>query len=210
MINFKEEIKKINDKASSPHNVHDHLKPLSVEERRVLADNDRLPYAVAMMNLVGDLNTSSILRTAHLCGAKEVFVFGRRMIDCRATVGTQNYLNIHKLGGLNQDNLTIDHALFLKTLKSGDYYPVFVEQGGEFVDEMNWANIVVPTCYGKPCFVFGNEGHGIEEALIERCKSEFTRCYIVSIKQKGVIRSYNVGAAAAIVLHTFCSQAGFW
>jgi len=51
----------------------------------------------------------------------------------------------------------------------------------------------------EPCFVFGNEGGGIPEYLIEDLPQ-------FHIPQRGVIRSLNVSSAAAMVMHEFTRE----
>ena len=45
-------------------NVIDEYQHLNEEELRAIADTRRLPYAVALANITGDLNTGTIIRSA--------------------------------------------------------------------------------------------------------------------------------------------------
>jgi tRNA G18 (ribose-2'-O)-methylase SpoU len=47
----------------------------------------------------------------------------------------------------------------------------------------------------KPCLVFGSESKGIPQEIVNDSRAE-----VVAIPQVGVIRSYNVSAAAAIAM----------
>ena len=65
---------------TTPFNVLTDLQHLSVEELRALAQSKHLPYAVALANITGDLNTGVIIRTACVLGAERVFMFGKKKI----------------------------------------------------------------------------------------------------------------------------------
>lgn len=200
---FKDEIAKDMNLSSSPHNVHDHLKCLSISDRKDIADSDRLPFAVGMINILGDLNTCSIIRSAHIFGASEVFVFGRNKIDHRATVGAEHYTNIVRVPCQNKETLEIDPREIETTL--GDkYFPVFIEQGGTFVSDLSDSDCAdLFLSMRNPCFIFGNETRGIPENILTY---PFKNAMKLSINQRGVIRSLNVGVAAGVVLHDITSK----
>lgn len=177
-------------------NVHDHLKGRSITSLRDYQANDSLPFGVCAVNLLGDLNVGIILRTAALTGARKVFVFGRKNYDKRSTVGAEKYLDIEFVDGM-LDDTTVDPSAFHLALFESGYYPVFVEQGGVPLDEYDW----FPAHENfMPCLVFGNEGLGIPETLMD------PGCEIVSIPQRGVIRSFNVSSAASIVMHNLSQK----
>jgi tRNA G18 (ribose-2'-O)-methylase SpoU len=180
-------------------NVHDRYKDRSIEELKAIQDNASLPFAVCILNLTGDLNVGMIVRTACTMGAQHVILYGRRKYDKRSTVGAQNYTTISRIHGLMSDGVTLDVTPFHKMMAMHDYTPIFVEQGGTPIDTIDWDGFV-PT-EGTPCLVFGNESEGIPPAMME---GEL----VVSIHQRGVLRSLNVSAAAAIAIHSLASHLG--
>ena len=97
------------------YNVHDHLKAYDVPTLKDITEQDRLPFAVCIINLVGDLNTGIIIRTANLMGAEKVFVFGRRRYDRRSTVGSHNYVDVVQVGGFDNDGY-VDPVKFHKLM----------------------------------------------------------------------------------------------
>jgi tRNA G18 (ribose-2'-O)-methylase SpoU len=187
----------INNSASNL-NVHDHLKDKTVDDLKALHEQDRLNYAICALNVTGDLNVSMMMRTASLLGVKDFYIFGRRIYDKRGTVGAQNYMNVHRIAGLKEDGVTIDAEKFAEFITSTGYYPVFIEQGGTDITEASiGGQWLVP-----PVFIFGNEGMGIPQEVIDATP---TPREIISIPQRGVLRSFNVAAAASIVMWEFAS-----
>ncbi len=165
-------------------NINDIFKGGSLEDIKEIQRELSLPYAVAVLNLNGDLNTGIIIRTAVIMGAKEVFIFGKRKYDKRSTVGGHNYITINRIFALSE-NGDIDYNIVITELQRYGYTPVFVEQGGT-----NFRSFIWPE---NPCIIFGNESVGIPQELINKYDT-------VSINQRGVLRSLNVSTAAGIVM----------
>ena len=161
--NFKEEIAK--DMAQSGFNVHDNLKNLSVPELRKICDSDRLPFAMCLLNVTGDMNCGSLIRTACLFGAEKVSVVGRRKFDRRGLVGSNNYI-------------------------------LAIRNGNSIVG------------YRKPMLVLGNENRGIPSNILNTYK-EYNDSFVVSIPQKGVLRSMNVSCAGSIVCWDLINSMGW-
>jgi tRNA G18 (ribose-2'-O)-methylase SpoU len=165
-------------------NVRDDLKSLSVEE--IQATRSHKNFAVATFNLKGDLNLGSIMRTAEITGAKDFFILGHRQWDRRSAVGVQNYLNVEK-----HEECTDALTSCLMLNKRG-YAAITIEQGGQSMNKIFYILKTDPW-YGKfpPCFIFGPEDTGFGPDWPAH----------ISLEQMGVSRSYNVSAAAAIILY---------
>ena len=174
----------INETASRHYNVADEYKDNTVEENRAICNKQSLPFSIAVMSVAGDLNIGMMMRTASLLGASDFFIFGRRKYDKRSTVGAQNYINVHRY--------PMDVKSLHDVCQDTGYQPVFIEQGGLTLPltEGEWNRM--PT---KPMFVFGSESDGIPEDIIYT----FPYAPIISIPQRGVLRSYNVSSAMSIV-----------
>jgi len=186
-------------------NVHDELKGLTLEQLQEVQSKESFPFAVCVLNLTGDLNTGMIARTACIHGAEEFIIFGRRKYDKRSTVGAQNYMKVTRIEGFKQwskFNLCADK--FNKAMDDLGYYPVAVEQDGARLDLLNageWTEILAHQApYKKPCLVFGNENQGIPEDILNEC------IYTLSLPQRGVLRSMNVSAAAAIAIYQVSNE----
>jgi tRNA G18 (ribose-2'-O)-methylase SpoU len=191
---------------SNGFNVHDNLKDKTVEELKVISQQDRLPFAVCCLNLEYDLNIANVVRSAHLCGAEKVFIIGNNKFDRRGCVGSQNYTNIEvvKLDGID---LTLNFEKFLVgKLLSENYLPIVIDKTENsytienFEEKYKKIHQNLKDCGSvlinpKPCFIFGNENLGVPEFLRKFPYWSF------HIPQLGVIRSFNVSSAAAIVMY---------
>lgn len=167
-------------------NVADEYKHLSLDELKTLARSRQLPFAVALANITGDLNTGVIIRTACVMGAKKVFTFGRKKYDRRSTVGAHHYVDVSHHDATTETDLFDWDAMF-HTIRVNGYTPVLIEQGGAPLHTLN------PTLYHPMCLVFGAEDTGIPREI---CAKEI--CY--SIPQPGILRSLNVSTAAGIAM----------
>ena len=176
-------------------NVQDCYKHLSFDDIRAANMEDRLPFAVCTINLNGNLNIGMIIRTASLMGAERVIVFGKRKYDRRSCVGSHNYLPVDRVLGFEDervddfDPLDISPSLLYSTLDELGYVPIFVEQGGTNIKDFD-----VLKLDKKPCLVLGCESTGIPKQLLVDAK------HVVSIPQRGVMRSLNVSSAASIAM----------
>ena len=197
MINYKEEIKK--DVLNS-HNVRDEYKNSPVGIRKIIQTSESKPFAVGLLNVTGELNIGTIIRTAALFGAENIFVFGRKEIDNRSHVGAINYVNIQFIKCLN-DDLSFDIEKIRQIIFKYDYIPTFIETTGSSLTEKHWDK----NQEWKPCLIFGNEGKGIPETVIKA----FHFNDIISIPQLGVMRSHNVSVAAGIVMWEMSKQKGW-
>lgn len=205
MTNFKDMITESNN----CFNVSDEFKHLSFEEIQKHVSENELNFSIACLSITGDLNIGVIIRSAHLLGTNNVHIFGRRRYDKRSTVGTQNYTSILRHGGLN-DDLTIDKNLFVSKMNEYNLVPIFVETNGETLGKFSW-NDKVSTIFSKnkkPCLIFGNEGMGIDNSILETEK-EFSGSFCVQIPQLGCIRSFNVSSAASIIMWDLLQNCDF-
>jgi tRNA G18 (ribose-2'-O)-methylase SpoU len=176
-------------------NVRDDLKMESLETLRKIQDESVLPFAVCAINVTGDLNLGIMMRTACLMGAERFIIFGKHGYDRRTTVGAHNYMDIVKAGSINRGgSLEVEYKEFEPTLVKYGYHPIFLETGGVDLNEYDFVNK-----YTKPCLIFGNEGLGIPAWLMVNHP-------VVSVPQVGVLRSYNVSAAASIAMYECAMQ----
>jgi tRNA G18 (ribose-2'-O)-methylase SpoU len=195
-VNFKEEIAK--DVLNS-HNVKDEYKQLQVETRKRIQSHDERPFAVGLLNVTGELNVGTIIRTAALFGAERIFIFGRKEIDNRSHVGAINYVNIEFVKCMDE-NLNIDLKILKTVMVRNNYWPIFIEQGGTDISKCDF-ELPEP---GKPCLIFGNEGRGMPEEIWH-----MAFCSIISIPQVGVMRSHNVSVAAGIAMWEMSKKRGW-
>lgn len=200
------------DRFKAERNLNQHMKLHTVEKVRKYADSCKLGYAVAVLSLNGKMNVGSIIRTAHLMGADDCIVFGRKKFNTTTGTGVVNYQKITKVYGFTKDetdhstnNKTLCPNRFYQHMVLNNYVPVFIEQtqNSIFDDQIVWSVMErkIKENY-QFCFVFGNESEGIPSDLLEtglQIPGAFTIC----IRQLGVMNSLNVAAAAAIILSNY-------
>jgi tRNA G18 (ribose-2'-O)-methylase SpoU len=169
------------------YNVHTCFQSKSKEELKKISSSLALPVHLMLFNLDGNMNIAMSIRTAAVMGCSDVWVVGKRRYDARPEVGSQHYVNVHKVSSISptffQDN---------------NLQPILVEQGGTAIEEMNFKPYLNKTV----CFIVGSESHGIPKEFIKELKDVPT----VSISQYGLIRSLNVSIAASIVLYEYLRQ----
>jgi tRNA G18 (ribose-2'-O)-methylase SpoU len=192
---------------NSPFNVHDNLKHLPLDEIKDIANSYILPYVVMAINVTGDMNIGTIIRNSHIFSAEKIIIYGRKY-DRRGTVGSENYINVERVNAMDIMSMTYDEKEFVEYMHINKYVPIFIETGGEILGSFSWKERMKPIYDAgyKPCFVFGNEGSGIPENLLN---IKFDNSFIVGIKQRGVIRSLNVSVSNGIIEHDFISNMGW-
>ena len=153
----------------------------------IIADLDasRHPLHVAIQNWEHDFNIGSMVRTANAFNAAAVHIVGRRRWNRRGAMVTDRYLHVHHHP---------DEAALVAWLD---------ERGIPLVGVDNLPGSVPLETVRLPrevCLVFGSEGPGLTDAMVERCEQ------LVAITQYGSTRSINAGAAAAITLYHWALQ----
>lgn len=153
----------------------------------IVADLDtrRHDFHVAIENLAHDFNIGSIIRTANAFGAKAIHIVGRKRWNRRGAMVTDRYQHV-VYHPYPQDLRAWADAEGLVILG--------VENGAN-------AQPIETTALPSSCvLLFGQEGSGLSQDAIAVCDQ------IVAITQFGSTRSINVGAAAAIAMHTWVTQ----
>ncbi len=192
------------DQTATFLNIRDSLKDHTVGELKEIAQQDRLPFAFATLSVTGDLNVGAMLRTAHLLGAREGYVIGRRKLDRRSMVGIQNYFTIHRLEGRNPDMMSINPDRVREIFTEYNLMPIVMEDGGTPLSEVNWQEIFTNPP-GLPTITMGNESRGIDSNTLKTLK-EIPGFQQISIPMRGVMRSFNVGHALAMVMYDMVAR----
>ena len=174
-------------------NVKDDLKDKNFSEIQSIARTDSLPFAVCALNVTGDMNIGMMIRTASLMGAERFIIYGHIRYDGRTTVGAHNWLDIVKIDARIPDSIELNYDNFFPTMEKYDYNPIFFDTGGISIKNVDMSSI----CH-RPCLIFGNEGVGIPPILYQNRT-------VITIPQRGVLRSLNVSSAASIGMYHFSS-----
>jgi tRNA G18 (ribose-2'-O)-methylase SpoU len=142
-----------------------------------------------------------MIRSACLLGAENFYIFGRKKFDARSTVGAENYINIKQI--VFDDPIHADEELlvYLQKLYIHHHEIVICEHGGDQLGTFTWNDIIYPHKNHTPLFLFGSESHGVPQIISN--ERTFAK---VSIGQRGVLRSFNVSAAMAIVCWDYIKE----
>jgi tRNA G18 (ribose-2'-O)-methylase SpoU len=203
MVNYK---KIIADTNSKHYNVGDLYKDHTLEQNRAICQVDRLPFSVGCINVTGELNVGMMIRSACLLGVENFYIFGRKKFDARSTVGAENYINIVQYS--YDDPMTADEHILAELRELNKTHSVILCEHGGY---MLGGNDYKMAYEGRPSplFIFGSESHGIPKLITDQEASdgypeyEFER---ISIPQRGVLRSFNVSAAMAIICWDYIKE----
>lgn len=168
-------------------NVIEQLKHLSVPEIKHYCSSNTITASVAMINIGGDFNLSTMVRNANFFGFRSVHYVGKKKWDKRGSVGTHNYTPMynHK-----------DEESFL--LQCSARTIIAVENNiPEYADktvnlfEYDFQNSI------DPIFIFGEENKGLSSFILDRAN------VILTIPNYGSVRSLNVGTTSGIVMGVY-------
>jgi tRNA G18 (ribose-2'-O)-methylase SpoU len=194
-VNYKKIIAETNSKM---FNVRDEYKDNTLEQNQTICKLDRRPFSVGVINVTGCLNVGMMVRSASLLGAENFYIFGRRKFDSRSTVGAENYINIVQY--VFDDPIHADMQIAQKLLdvkKMMEHTIVLCDTGGvELSGGTTWKFYKDQ----NPLFIFGSESNGIPTAVKDQFKN------MVSIPQRGVMRSFNVSAAFSIIIWDYLKE----
>jgi tRNA G18 (ribose-2'-O)-methylase SpoU len=169
------------------YNVHTCFQNKNETELKTISTSLALPVHLMLFNLDGNMNIAMSIRTAAVLGCSDVWIVGKRRYDARPEVGSQHYVNVHKVSSIRST-----------FFEENNLQPILVEQGGTALEEMKFKPYFSKTV----CFVVGSESHGLPPEFLKAMKGT----PIVSISQYGLIRSLNVSIAASIVLFEYLKQ----
>ena len=189
-------------------------RPLNVRTEYQNFSQDRLKniqqrlsknFRILLFNVRTDGNVGMTIRSACLLGCREVIICGRKKYDARFTTGSHNYVPItYNDDILNVQIKTVSPGNFTETLSyeverfiefivTNRYTPVFLEQGGQPIQEIHWQTIT------NPLLIIGNESSGIPMDFIKTVRARLNGVF-TSISQSSVMRSLNVSVAASIAM----------
>lgn len=165
-------------------NVIDSLKNYTIPDIKNYCHSKSIPASVAMINIGGDFNLSTMVRNANFFGFRSVHYVGKKKWDKRGSVGTHHYTPIyhHK-----------DEESFLLQL-SGRTIIAIENNIPEYEDKtINLFSFDFIDSY-QPIFVFGEENKGLSNFILDRAN------IILTIPNYGSVRSLNVGTTSGIVM----------
>jgi tRNA G18 (ribose-2'-O)-methylase SpoU len=166
-------------------NVVDSLKDLAIPDIANYCHSKSIPASVAMINIGGDFNLSTVVRNANFFGFRSVHYVGKKKWDKRGSVGTYHYTPMyhHK-----------DEPSFLLQFAYGRTIIAIENNIPEYEDKtVNLFDYKFDTVT-EPIFVFGEENKGLSNNILDRAN------IILTIPNYGSVRSLNVGTTSGIVM----------
>ncbi len=159
------------------------LNRLSVDEFKMAA---KLPIVIVLDNIRSQNNIGSIFRTTDSFRLQSIFLCG--------ITATPPHREIHKTALGSTETVSWKYfsntAEAIQLLISQDYHVIAVEQTHRSVLLPDFT----PSPEEKLALVFGNEVHGVDEKILEMCRT------ILEIPQFGTKHSLNVSVAVGIVI----------
>jgi len=167
-------------------NVLDELKDKTLEELQEIQKSRQKNFAVACINVDGDLNISNLIRSAVIFGANAFYIIGKKKFDRRGCVGAQNYIDIKYI----EYDPKYDAPEKALELLLEQYTLVALEQDSRSMN-LSHVDSMIPGI----CLLLGSEGKGLPKDILDAV--DFT----VEIPQVGIMRSLNVSSAGAIAMY---------
>jgi len=166
-------------------NVLDGLKELSIPDIAKYCQGNSLMASVAMVNVSGDFNLSTMVRNANFFGFRSVHYVGKKRWDKRGSVGTHHYTPMYHYK---------DEQSFLLQFAYGRTIIAVENNIPEYEDKtVNLFDYKFDTVT-EPIFVFGEENKGLSNTILDRAN------IILTIPNYGSVRSLNVGTTSGIVM----------
>lgn len=187
--------------AQDTRNVADEFKGLSNEDIRDALAERRTDMVCIAQNLTHDFNKSSCVRNMNaFSGRKFIFLnrdneqnpeapHGKKHWDRRGAVGAQNYENIEHYR----------HARWAEVFAQlhAEGYTIYAVDN---IPQYEPRNVYTEQFPAKSAFVYGEEGIGLSDELIQACDR------MIYIPQTGSVRSLNIGVAHGIVSAFYTAQ----
>jgi tRNA G18 (ribose-2'-O)-methylase SpoU len=165
-------------------NVLDALKDLSVDQIKDRCQKTSISASVAMINIEGDFNLSTMIRNANFFGFRSVHYIGKKKWDKRGSVGTHHYTPIY----YHKDEESFISQCSQRTVISVENnIPQYSNKTISLFD-YKFQDII------DPIFLFGSENMGLSDYVLGLSD------VILTIPNYGSVRSLNVGTTSGIVM----------
>lgn len=180
------EFKSLSYDPTKPRNVADYLKWLTDEDAKKYLAGKRLNFGVLIMNLLFDNNAGNIVRSANAFGTKEIILYGHKKFDRRSSVGAEFYSHFRHIKFVEDlDAVLAEYDLVVGVENTESSVPL---------EKFEWDK------NKKTLIIFGQESAGIPDDVLKKCDA------VISISQRGSVRSLNVAVAAGIVMHDYANR----
>ena len=165
-------------------NVLDSLKDLAIPEIADYCHSKSIPASVAMINIGGDFNLSTMVRNANFFGFRSVHYVGKKKWDKRGSVGTHHYTPMYH----HKDEPSFISQLSGRTVIAIENNIPNYSHKTHNLFHYEFNNVV------EPIFLFGEENRGLSDFILDKSN------IILTIPNYGSVRSLNVGTTSGIVM----------
>ena len=176
-----------NSPEGAEKNVSDFYKKWTTDAIKADLDTHRSRMVNICMNLTGEFNKSSVVRSNNAFLGQEVWMIGKRTFNRKGTVGTHHYEHIKHCEEIEP---VFEH------LHANGYTIYAVDNIPEY-NPIAAYDVKFPE---KSAFVYGEEMLGLSEKVIKMCDA------VVYIEQYGSVRSINVAQAASVLMYEYRRQ----
>lgn len=168
-------------------NVVDSLKNYSVSDIAKYCNTNSIPASVAMINVDGDFNLSTLVRNANFFGFRSVHYIGKKKWDKRGSVGTHHYTPMY----YHKDEISFLTQCSTRTVIAVENnIPNYADKTTDLFD-YDFSKV------SEPIFLFGEETKGLSEHILDFAD------FIVTIPNRGSVRSLNVGTTSGIIMSVY-------
>jgi len=165
-------------------NIIDSLKEYSIPDIAKYCHSNSIPASVAMVNIGGDFNLSTMVRNANFFGFRSVHYIGKKKWDKRGSVGTHHYTPMY----FHKDEQSFITQCSGRTIVAIENNIPEYSHKTHNLFHYEFDNLV------EPIFLFGEENRGLSDFILDRGD------IILSIPNYGSVRSLNVGTTSGIVM----------
>jgi tRNA G18 (ribose-2'-O)-methylase SpoU len=168
-------------------NVLDGLKDLAIPDIANYCHSKSIMASVAMINIGGDFNLSTMVRNANFFGFRSVHYVGKKKWDKRGSVGTHHYTPMYH----HKDEQAFLLQCYGRTIIAIENNIPEYEDKTVNLFNYNFDDV------SEPIFVFGEENKGLSSHILDRAN------IILTIPNYGSVRSLNVGTTSGIVMGVY-------
>lgn len=176
------------DKGRKTYNVHDYMKELTKEEINERLDITRSGLVQVFVNVLGDFNLSTSIRSGNWFNSAAVWIVGRKKWDRRGAVGSHNYIPVHYARSVDEcfEILRADGYTIVAAEITDDAIPLTTYEWDE-----------------KTAVIYGEEGAGLSKELLDKVDD------VIYIPGRGSVRSLNVATTSGIFAYDYHAKRGY-
>jgi len=189
MIEYTHEQRKALREQDWSLNIRDEFKGMNNDDIKSVLNSRRNNFIIMFENALRDFNFSALIRASNAFTCEKIIYSGFRKFDPRGAVGTGHYENIQHVENLEQQISFYKKLGYTFAVAESDIY-----DKSQWLHNYEWPEKII--------VMFGEEGTGVRQEFIDLAD------VVISICQKGSVRSMNVASSAHIMIYDYCVKTG--